>query len=74
VAANKSFTSSTTLMQERRVLASERGTRGASLAVTRRYGGSIVVHMKDTNRVSGFRETKLKESHRHSPDADAGLN
>jgi hypothetical protein len=32
---NKSFTSSIILMLERKVLASERGARGASLAVTR---------------------------------------
>jgi hypothetical protein len=60
VAAKKSFTSSITLMVEKRVLASIRGTRGANLAITRCYGGSIVVHVKDTDRVSGFRESKLK--------------
>jgi hypothetical protein len=74
VAANKSFTSSITLMLDRRVLASKRGARGANLTITRWYGGSIVVHAKDTDEVCGFRGTKLKESHGHLPDADARLN
>jgi hypothetical protein len=74
VAARKSFTSSTTLMLKRKVLASVRGTGDASLASMRWYGGCIVVHVDDTWWASGLRKAKVKESHVHWPDADAWLN